>query len=108
MPGVNISYRAFRNTWVGLPLTRPSAAVRQVNGNPVVYASWNGSTETVAWRLRAGSNSKALAPVSTTSRTGFETTLTTPTTSRFYQVQALDAQGHVLGTSRILSNGQHC
>ena len=104
MPGDDISYRAYRNTWVGLPLTRPSAAVRLVNGSPVVYASWNGSTETVAWRLLAGPNPNALSPVSTTSRTGFETALATPTISRFYQVQALDAQGRVLGTSHILSN----
>ncbi len=104
MPGDDISYRAYRNTWVGLPLTRPSAAVRLVNGSPVVYASWNGSTGTVAWRLLAWPNPVALSPVSTISRTGFETTLATPISSRFYQVQALDAQGQVLGTSRILSD----
>ena len=104
MPGDDISYRAYHDTWVGLPLTRPSAAVRLVNGSPLVYASWNGSTETVAWRLLAGPNPNALSPVSTTSRTSFETALATPTISRFYQVQALDAQGHVLGTSQILSN----
>jgi hypothetical protein len=93
LPGDDISYRAYRNTWVGLPLTRPAAAERKVNGSPVVYASWNGSTETVAWRLFAGPSPVALSPVSTTSRTGFETTLETPTISRFYQVLALDAQG---------------
>ena len=107
LPGDDISYRTYRNTWVGLPLTRPSAAVRPVNGSPVVYASWNGSTQTVAWRLLAGPNPAALSPVSTTSRTGFETTLATPTTSALYQVKALDAQGHVLGTSPILSDCHH-
>ncbi len=107
MPGDDISYRAYRNTWVGLPLTRPSAAVRLVTGSPAVFASWNGSTETVAWRLLAGPNPVALSPVSTTSRTGFETTLATPSSSRFYQVQALGAQGQVLGTSRILSDCHH-
>ena len=71
LPGDDISYRTYRNTWVGLPLTRPSAAVRLVNGSPVVYASWNGSTQTVAWRLLAGPNPAALSPVSTTSAHGF-------------------------------------
>ncbi len=104
MPGDDISYRAYRNTWVGLPLTKPSAAVRLVDGSPVVYASWNGSTETVAWRLLAGQSVHTLSPVSTTSRTGFETAMAAPTISRVYQVQALDAQGHVLGTSHILSD----
>jgi hypothetical protein len=102
MPGADISYRAFRDTWVGLPLTRPAAAVRLVDGSPVIFASWNGSTETVAWRLLAGTRPNALSAVSITPRTGFETTLEPPTFSRYYQVQALDAQGHVLGTSRIL------
>jgi hypothetical protein len=104
MPGENISYRTYRDTWVGLPLTRPSAALRSVNGSPAVYASWNGSTETAAWRLLAGPNPNELSPVSTTSRTGFQTALETPTASRFYRVQALDAQGHVLRSSRIFSN----
>ena len=66
MPGGDISYRTYRDPWVGLPLTRPSAAVRLVGGSPVVYASWNGSTETVAWRLVAGPNPFALSTVSTT------------------------------------------
>lgn len=103
MPGSDISYRSFRNTWVGLPLTRPAAAVQQVNRAPVVYASWNGSTETVAWRLLAGSNPHALSPVSTTARTGFETAMAAPASSRFYQVQALDAQGRVLRTSHVVA-----
>ena len=73
MPGQNISYRAFRNTWLGLPLTRPAAAERMVSGSPTVYASWNGSTETAAWRLLAGPTARSLSAVSTTPRTGFET-----------------------------------
>jgi hypothetical protein len=106
MPGDNISYRSYRDPWVGLPVTRPAAAVRRVDGSAVVYASWNGSTETVAWRLRAGPVPNDLSPVSTTPRTGFETVLATTTSRRFYRVQALDAQGHVLGTSPILRDRQ--
>ncbi len=102
MPGSDISYRAFSETWVGLPLTRPAAAVRVVDGAPVVYASWNGSTETVAWRLLAGSNPCDLKPVLTTARMGFETALTTTSDGPFYEVQALDAQGHVLQTSSVV------
>ncbi|MFF4572996.1 hypothetical protein [Streptomyces sp. NPDC001410] len=29
----------------------PSAAAKTDNGNSVVYASWNGSTQTRAWRV---------------------------------------------------------
>ncbi len=104
MPGENISYRAYRDEWVGRPLTKPSAAVLLVDGAPVVHASWNGSTRTVAWRLLAGPAPGVLSRVSTTSRTGFETALTTPILSRYYQVQALDAQGRTLATSNVVSN----
>jgi hypothetical protein len=102
MPGSDISYRAFSNAWVGLPLTRPAAAVREVDGAQVVYASWNGSTETVAWRLLAGSTPCDLKPVLTAARSGFETALTTTSDGPFFQVQALDAQGHVLQTSSVV------
>ncbi|MFI0774902.1 arylsulfotransferase family protein [Streptomyces sp. NPDC021212] len=33
MPGSNISYRAFRNAWVGTPYYRPSAAARTAGGH---------------------------------------------------------------------------
>jgi hypothetical protein len=101
-PGSDISYRAYCDTWVGLPLTRPAAAVRVVNGSPVVYASWSGSTQTVAWRLLAGSGPRALSPVSTTRRAGFETLMVPPTITHYFEVQAIGAQGQVLGSSRVL------
>jgi hypothetical protein len=107
MPGMHISYRAFRNTWVGLPSTRPAVAVRRVNGQRAVYASWNGSTETVQWRLLAGPTPDSLSPVSTTPRTGFETAITTSAAGPFYQVQALGADDRVLRTSRIVGSRPH-
>jgi hypothetical protein len=101
MPGANMSYRVFRNTWVGTPLTRPAIAVRQVNGRRLVYASWNGSTETVAWQLFAGPSPHALKPISSRARTGFETAIATAAVGPFYQVKALDAAGQVLGCSAV-------
>ncbi len=103
MPNVNISYRAFRYTWVGLPLTPPAVAVRQVNGQRTVYASWNGSTETTSWELFASPSPNALKLVSTTSRTGFETAITTTAAGPFYQVKAIGADGSVLGSSAVVS-----
>jgi hypothetical protein len=99
LPGQDVSYRVFRQPWVGLPLTRPSAAVVPGAGEATVFASWNGSTETTAWQLLAGPNSRSLAPVSVTPRTGFETAIATTNAGPFYEVQALSAAGTVLNTS---------
>ena len=102
LPGQDVAYRVFRLPWVGLPLTRPAAAIALVSGQPTVYASWNGSTETVAWELLAGPTRTALSPVSTTPRTGFETAIATTNTGPFYQVEAVGAGGAVLKRSLVI------
>ena len=53
-PGPDLSYRATLAPWVGLPLYPPSGAVRTNNAKTTVYASWNGDTQVVAWRVLAG------------------------------------------------------
>ena len=60
-PNQNLSYRAFKNKWVGLPLYPPSIAVELFCEDAIVYASWNGSTETVAWQVLAGPTPKRLS-----------------------------------------------
>ncbi len=55
MPGNNYTYRAYRNDWVGLPYYPPSIAVKSSKEKNIVYASWNGSTETTTWVVYAGS-----------------------------------------------------
>lgn len=103
-PGSNISYRAFRNKWVGTPYYPPSAAARAEAGHTVVYASWNGSTETRAWRVLAGPNPKRLSTVvRRAARTGFETAVPTAARGPYFQVQALDEKGHVLKSSGIVT-----
>jgi hypothetical protein len=103
MPGSNISYRAFRNTWVGLPYYPPSVAVRASDGGPVVYASWNGSTETRAWRVLAGPSPDSLTEVvGQVARAGFETAVHTGNPGPYFQVKALDAAGKVIGTSGVV------
>ncbi len=94
LPGSNISYRAFRNTWVGKPHYPPSAAARTDGGNSVVYASWNGSTQTTAWRVLAGPDPASLAVVVRHARrTGFETAVPTDGPGPYFRVQALDDKG---------------
>ena len=86
----------------GVPLTKPAAAVTDANGQATVYASWNGSTQTVAWELLAGPTRASLSPVSITSRTGFETAIATTAAGPFYEVEAIGAGGVVLDTSAVI------
>ncbi len=52
-PGSDLSYRSTLEQWVGKPLTAPAGAARQADGKTTVYASWNGATEVVSWRVLA-------------------------------------------------------
>jgi hypothetical protein len=102
-PNYNISYRAFKNKWVGLPLDPPSLAVEVLGKDATVYVSWNGSTETVAWQVLAGTKpNKLSALVTSTPRTGFETEIPVDSVGPYFQVCALNSDGKVIGTSRIV------
>jgi Arylsulfotransferase (ASST) len=95
------TYRAFRFPWVGKPQTRPSIAVSAgTSGDMKVYASWNGATQVARWRVLGGSTVHHMSSLGVTARrTAFETSIRVTSGSRFFAVQALDAQGRVLGTS---------
>lgn len=102
LPGQNVSYRAFRSPWVGRPLTAPAVAVTEVGGQRTIEASWNGSTQTTAWKLLAGRTPNHLTRVSITPRTGFETAIAAGAAGPFYKVQALGAGGAVLKSSAVI------
>ncbi len=103
MPGSNISYRAFRNEWVGDPYYPPNAAARASGGHSIVYASWNGSTRTTAWQVLAGPDPGSLSVVvGHAGRAGFETAVPTNDRGPYFQVRALDATGKTLGTSTVV------
>jgi EmrB/QacA subfamily drug resistance transporter len=102
-PGPDLTYRAIKippNEFVGSPLTPPDGAVRQVHGKTTVYASWNGATQVASWRVLAGPSGSQLAPVTTAPKAGFETGITVSQDYKVYKLQALDANGKVLGTSK--------
>ncbi|VBB09582.1 arylsulfotransferase (asst) [Lucifera butyrica] len=102
-PNQNMSYRAFKNKWVGLPCYPPSIAVNQTcEDAAIVYASWNGSTETVAWQVLAGPWPNRLSVVvNSTPRTGFETDIDVNSAGPYFQVNALNSSGQIIGISRI-------
>lgn len=101
MPGFNSSYRAFREAWVGRPFYPPSVAAQTVEGQPTIYASWNGSTETDSWQILSGISRGSLAALTTVKKSGFETATSVNAAGPFFQVKALNAQGEVIGVSKI-------
>jgi hypothetical protein len=97
------SYRAYRFAWTGAPSSAPlAAAAPGAGGTLTVYASWNGDTRTTAWRVLGGASAGSLAPVAGAPRSGFETAIPTTGTWPYVAVQALDANGEVLGTSTAI------
>ncbi len=104
MHGSYQSYRGYRFPWTGSPTALPAIAVAAAHaGAPVtVYASWNGDTRTASWRVLGGPSPRQLAPVTSAARTGFETAIVTPGPEPYLAVQALDAAGTALDTSRTI------
>jgi hypothetical protein len=98
--GVN-SYRAYRFPWTGRPSSSPALAVSSSGDSVTIYASWNGATEVAAWRVLGGASSSSLVSIAQGARTGFETTINLTSSLNYFAVQALDAQGNVLGTSAV-------
>lgn len=98
-PVPDVNYRTYVENWVGIPYFPPSGAVRNNAGKATVYASWDGDTQVVGWRVLAGNSAQSLKTVATKSKSGFETTIPLTKTYKAYKVQALGPKSKVLGTS---------
>ncbi len=104
-PGPDLSYRETLEQWVGEPLTAPAAAARQTaDGKTMVYASWNGATQIVSWRVLGGPSADRLTAVAGAARSGFETSISVPSSYKSFKVEALDAKGRVIGASRSFTS----
>lgn len=95
------SYRAYREEWIGQPSVPPDIAVESTAHDTVtVYASWNGATEVANWQVIAGESKENLKAAGIpTKRDGFETVIAVNVATKYYAVEALDADGNVLDTS---------
>jgi EmrB/QacA subfamily drug resistance transporter len=100
LPSPDMTYRAYVQPWVGKPLYPPSGAARATGSGTTVYASWNGATQVSSWKVLAVTADGPTQVLATHKRTGFETAMPVSGGSRRFQVQALDASGHVVGTSK--------
>jgi len=99
--GKNVQdFRTYFAPWSGQPKSLPAVIAKpDGSGALAVSVSWNGATEVSSWRVLAGPSSSALAPIASARRSGFQTTITALTTGPIVEVQALNAQGAVIGTS---------
>ena len=97
----NQSYRAFKGPWVGAPVNPPAHAATVRSGRLTVYAAWNGATELATWRIVGGPDADSLAPLAEGPRTGFETRFSVQAAPKLVKVQALDANGALLGESEL-------
>jgi EmrB/QacA subfamily drug resistance transporter len=105
LPGPDLTYRATLGQWTGLPLTSPAGAARRTSAGTTVYASWNGATKVASWRVLAGSGGTADTVVAHATRAGFETAIPVTGNQSQFEVQALDANGRLLGSSKPFAPG---
>ena len=102
-PSPDISYRAYLQHWVGLPLEPPRGAARTTGGRTTVYASWNGATELRRWRVLGLTGSGHSRVIAEKPKTGFEMAISVPAAATRFRLQALDASGRVIGTSAVFA-----
>jgi hypothetical protein len=95
------SYRWFRMPWVGHPVDPPVAVARRTGRAVTVYVSWNGATEARQWRVSGDGVVLATVP-----KDGFETAIRVPGGAKAYAVDALDADGDVIGASPLVHVGK--
>jgi hypothetical protein len=100
-PGMS-SYRAFRFPWEGHPLQPPSVSAHLLStGDSIaVFASWNGASDVASWRVLASTEgADSVEPEATMPDSGFESSILLPEAYTYVAVQALGANGQLLGTS---------
>lgn len=102
----NSSYRTYRGDWTGKPADRPAIATRAAGNGATVWVSWNGATEVTDWRVLSGPAPGNLNEAVTEPMTGFETRIKAGQTGRLIAVEALDAEGNVLGRSAAVRVGE--
>jgi hypothetical protein len=101
-----LSYRGFKQPWIGCPKTKPSVVVERTENGTMVYVSWNGATEVVGWRVYGGSQG-TWNLMTEAQKIGFETEIEVGEVESVY-VQAVllegveDCCGEVDGVSDVV------
>jgi hypothetical protein len=103
LPKGDGTYRVRRDAWSGDPATVPKLVAEREGESVDLYASWNGATAVARWQVLAGPDAGSLSPIGTYEWSGFETEMTVSSSQPVFEVQALDAGGHVLASSEPVS-----
>ncbi len=99
------SYRIFRFPWKGKAASAPSVTLQSGS----VHAVWNGATGVARWRVLAGASQNALKPVARAAWNGLDTAIALPAAAsgaKYVKVEALDGEGHVMGSSAASATGR--
>lgn len=93
------SYRAYRDRWVGEPLTPPTAEATRSGSEVTVNAIWNGATQVRRWVVLAGTSPGSLQPVGSAAWNGLDTQIEVNSSAPFVAVAALGRDGRRIGLS---------
>jgi len=102
----NSSYRTYRGDWTGKPTDRPAVATSATGNGATVWVSWNGATEVTDWRVLSGPDADNLTETVTAPMSDFETKIDLDQADAMIAVEALDAEGQVLGKSAAVKVGE--
>ncbi|KAJ6540340.1 ASST-domain-containing protein [Mycena capillaripes] len=95
------NYRVFQTSthlFTGHPTQPPSVAVSGED----VFVSWNGATHVAAYTLLTGSApERVVSKVRNVPKTGFETQISSAGSGAYISIEALAANGSVLGRSAV-------
>ncbi|KAL4801083.1 ASST-domain-containing protein [Aspergillus venezuelensis] len=100
------NYRGFRYNWTGLPNEAPAIVSLENEQGTSVYVSWNGDTETKAWRFFSLTDEYGSREfLGEVERRGFETSLSVKAHDLGHVVaHAIDANGKVLTSTAAVKS----
>jgi hypothetical protein len=104
---VQVSYRAFRFPWEGLPTWAPTLMLQTQGVTSTLYYSWNGATDVASYQIYGGTNVQSMTLLGTQTKTGFEMSydVTADVGSMcFFRVMPIDNQGHATQYSNLVSS----
>lgn len=102
---VEVTYRCYRDPWSGSPVEGAIGVKSEKRGEDSrVWVSWNGDNRVRTWRVLAGGAKLSL--VAEAPRDGFETTILVTDQPARFRLVGLDAEGNVLGRSRLNPLGE--
>ena len=78
---------------------RPSAPPGEPRARRRCYASWNGATQVASWKVLGGPSASRLTVVASAAKSGFETAIALRPSNDTFEVEALNANHQVIGTS---------